>query len=182
MLVRGWLPIWHSASLRLLVRTASIVWTTIVFRNVCIESKHAISHRKAWKNLPPSLGRFQPNLAVRHYYIDYPLMFLHTYSKPFGDHDPERSHMSWIIVAMAPDPASMCAPCSFSQDTFAASPTLRSCITIKSSAAMLLALRTHAPLELFSVKRMLRGGMMQEQLRELVSFREVVIEVINSAQ
>jgi hypothetical protein len=47
---------------------------------------------------------------------------------------------------------------------------------------MLLALRTHAPLELFSVKRMLRGGMMQEQLRELVSFREVVIEVINSAQ
>ncbi len=47
---------------------------------------------------------------------------------------------------------------------------------------MLLALRTYAPLELFSVKRMLRGGMMQEQLRELISFREVVIEVINSAQ
>ncbi len=109
-------------------------------------------------------------------------MFLPTYSIPFGDHDPERSHMSWIIVATAPDPASKCAPCSLNQDTFAASPTLRSCITIKSSAAMLLALRTHAPSELFSVKRMLWGGMMEEQLRELVSFREVVIEVTNSAQ
>jgi hypothetical protein len=29
---------------------------------------------------------------------------------------------------------------------------------------------------------MLWGGMMEEQLRELVSFREVVIEVTNSAQ
>jgi hypothetical protein len=47
---------------------------------------------------------------------------------------------------------------------------------------MLLALRTHAPLELFSVKRMLWEGMMEEQLRELVSYREAVIEVINSAQ
>ncbi len=87
---------------------------------------------------------------------------------------------TFVIVAMAPDAGSNCAPCSLSQDTFAASSTLPSC-AIKSSAAILLALRTHAPLELSSVKRMLLGVMTEEQLPELVSSGKVVAEVIDSA-